>query len=97
MVLYDNILENNDIPDFCFSGIASSLTDLQLHGNLLTEIRRDQFSGLNLLEFLYLGNNQIILIESGKPSVSFSKQDGLPSLGFMGNPLMIRGRKDQAK
>ena len=63
LLLYRNELA--DFPDFCFSGISSSLTYLDLANNLLTAIRNDQFSGLYLLEHLDLSKNQISSIESG--------------------------------
>ncbi len=62
--LYSNQL--TDIPDFCFSGIASSVTFLTFENNLLSEIRKNQFSGLYHLEFLNLAKNRIQTIAEGK-------------------------------
>ena len=62
--LYVNQL--NDFPDFCFSGIAGSLTFLDLAANNLTEIRKNQLAGLNLMEGLLLHENKIQMIEKGK-------------------------------
>ena len=66
--LYDNNLDDQDVPDFCFSGVGDSLIELSLGDNLLTEIRTDQFKGLHVLEKLYLQANDIHTIQLGKPS-----------------------------
>ena len=64
--MFNNELDDLDVPDFCFAGVESSLKELLLQMNLLAVIRRDQFSGLHLLEKLYLQDNGIHTIESGK-------------------------------
>ncbi len=64
LFLYNNQIDDGDLPDYCFAGIGSSLTVLYLHMNLLTVIRRNQFNGLPNLQELALGN-QIHAIESG--------------------------------
>ena len=61
-----NQLDDLDVPDFCFAGVGSSLTELGLSTNLLHVIRRDQLSGLHLLEKLSLTGNEIHTIEAGK-------------------------------
>ena len=67
--LYSNQLTPSSIPNGCFSGIGSSLLDLRLNLNSLTEIRTNQFSGLPNLEKLSLNQNQMTNIEPGKREI----------------------------
>ncbi len=55
-----------DFPDFCFAGVGTSLTNLNLNDNVLTVIRRDQFKSLYLLQKLWLVNNQIHTLQTGR-------------------------------
>ncbi len=66
IALQYNGLDNLDIPDNCFLGIASSLKTLKIGFNSLTIIRRHQLSGLHLLETLWLNNQAIHTVETGK-------------------------------
>ena len=77
--LYNNNLQDQDVPDFCFSGVGDSLIELSLGDNLLTEIRTDQFKGLHVLQKLALQANDIHTIQLGKRSTDMSK---IPSNRF---------------
>ena len=66
--LMNNNLDDLDIPDFCFDGVGDSLLDLSLGNNHLTEIRKDQFKGLHVLEQLKLHANDIHTIQIGEHS-----------------------------
>ena len=63
--LSTNNLDDGDLPDHCFAGIGASLGILALPYNMLTVIRRNQFSGLAILEALNLQYNLIHTIQTG--------------------------------
>ncbi len=65
-----NKLQDTSIPDFCFTGVASSLIKIYLNSNLLTQIRTHQFDGLYILRSLLLQNNTINNIQDGKSKVT---------------------------
>ena len=67
--LRQNKLNEDDLPDGVFSGVAGSLTYLVLIGNQLTLIRSQLLKDLNKLEVLYLYYNIITAIEQGKNSL----------------------------
>ena len=66
--LMNNELDDQDVPDFCFSGVGNSLIELSLGNNDLTEIRTNQFKGLHVLQILKLHANDIHTIQIGKLS-----------------------------
>ncbi len=63
--LWDNHLNDSGIPDFWLSGRENTITYISLYDNLLTTIRKNQFIGLHRLDYLSVGKNQLISIESG--------------------------------
>ena len=69
--LQDNLLNDSSIPDYCFTGIGNILIVLKMGDNLLTRIRRHQFSGLSVLDQLQLNKNSIHTIEQGNVNTFF--------------------------
>ncbi len=63
LILFQNDLD--DLHDNWLDGVSSSIKQVNLNNNFLTEIRQHQFSGLTLVYSLTIYGNRISNIESG--------------------------------